>query len=102
MQYHICKYLISQSRTVITYTVFHNLEIFFSHYPNDTGISLQSHKNYDNLMKTLKSKFLTCILTVPQILSISPKMAEIREDLPQPTEPTTAMSSPLGISNEML
>ena len=41
---------------------------------------------------------LTCTLTVPLSLSISPSMAEIREDFPHPTVPNTATRLPFGTS----
>ena len=45
---------------------------------------------------------LTRTATSPSIFSISPSRAEIREDLPQPTWPTTATREPWGTSMLML
>ena len=49
-----------------------------------------------------KYEVATCTVTVPSSFSISPRMADTREDLPAPTCPTTATSLPLGISRSIL
>ena len=36
------------------------------------------------------------LLTLPEILSISPNMAEIKDDFPLPSEPTIATKLPRG------
>lgn len=33
--------------------------------------------------------FIPCVLTVPETVFISPSKAEIKEDFPDPTDPTT-------------
>lgn len=44
----------------------------------------------------------TSTLTEPAVFSISPRIAERREDLPDPTIPITAINEPVGIFSWML
>ena len=45
---------------------------------------------------------LTLTATDPLLLMVSPRMAEINDDLPHPTVPTTATNCPVGIERLML
>ena len=48
------------------------------------------------------STLLTSTFTCPSNLSISPRIAEIKEDFPHPTVPTTATKLPFGIAKLIL
>ena len=52
--------------------------------------------------KTLKIETRTLTLTLPFCFSISPRMADINEDFPQPTCPTIATSLPRFTSIDTL